>query len=334
VDNHRPPSSGAERAYAAGVVRNLTGIGDYLEFAAGVCDGAQEGSAMYSIPLTARNSRLWLRFDKTDTSVVEEPLHELDIESETRSQELGLIYPIRRSLKRSFSLGAFLARRKNETFLLDEPFSFSPGAEEGETRVTVLRFIQEFIERGPDHALALRSTFSFGLDAFDSTVHADDRPDSKFLVWLGQAQYARRMGKRGNRLILRGDVQIAGDDLLGLERFAVGGVRTVRGYRENELVRDNGLVVSAELRYPLKTGDSKDLGENSLQVAIFTDHGAAWNEGEDPDYLHSVGVGFLWRYKQRYDAELYVAHDLEEVEAKQDYDLQDDGVHFRFGINL
>jgi hemolysin activation/secretion protein len=81
-------------------------------------------------------------------------------------------------------------------------------------------------------------------------------------------------------------------------------------------------------------GDSKDLRGTSLQIAMFTDHGAAWNEGEDPDYLHSVGVGILWRYKQRYDAALYVAHDLEEVEAKQDYDLQDDGIHFRFGINL
>jgi hemolysin activation/secretion protein len=334
VDNHRPPSTGAERAYATGVVRNLTGIGDYLELAAGVCDGAQEGAAMYSIPLTARNSRLWLRFDKTDTSVVEEPLDDLDIESKTRSQELGLIHPIHRSLKRSFSLGAVLARRKSETFLLDEPFSFSPGAEDGETRVTVLRLIQEFIERSPDHALALRSSFSFGLDAFDSTVHADDRPDSQFLTWLGQVQYARRLGSRDARLILRGDVQIAGDDLLSLERFAVGGVRTVRGYRENELVRDNGLVISAELRYPLKMGDSKGLRGGSLQVAIFTDHGAAWNESEDPDYLHSVGVGLLWHYKQHYDAELYIAHDLEEVKAKQDYDLQDDGIHFRFGINL
>jgi hemolysin activation/secretion protein len=334
VDNHHPPSTGAERAFATGVVRNLTGKGDYLALAVGFSDGAQDGSAIYTIPLNARNSRFWLRFDTSDSSVVEEPLEDLDIESETETLELGLIYPIHRSLRRSVSLGFALAWRENETFLLDEPFSFSSEADEGETTVTVLRLTQELTDRTPEQAFALRSSFSFGLDAFGSTIHSDDRPDSRFVAWLGQAQYARRLDSRGTRLILRGDVQIASDDLPSLERFAVGGARTVRGYRENELVRDNGLVLSAELRYPLKLDDSTGQSNNSLEVALFTDHGAAWNKGDNRDYLHSAGLGLLWRYKQSYEAELYIAHDIEKVEKKEDYNLQDDGVHFRLAINL
>jgi hemolysin activation/secretion protein len=334
VDNHRPPSTGAERAFATGVVRNLTGVGDVLEFAAGFSHGTQDGSAMYSIPLSRQNSRLWLRLDTSDTSVVEEPLEDLDIESETETLELGFSYPLHRSLSRSILLGLELAWRENETLLLNQPFSFSPGADNGESTVSVLRFTQELIDRTSEQAMALRSSFSFGLDAFGSTVHGDDLPDSRFVALLGQAQYARRLDNRGTRLILRGDIQIASDDLLSLERFAMGGVRTVRGYRENELVRDNGLVLSAELRYPLRTGDSSGHSENALQVAIFTDYGAAWNKGEDRDYLHSAGLGLLWSHKQRYEIELYLAHDIQDVDVKQDHDLQDDGVHFRLGINL
>ena len=36
-----------------------------------------------------------------------------------------------------------------------------------------------------------------------------------------------------------------------MEQIAVGGMRTVRGYRENQMVRDNALISSLELRIPL-----------------------------------------------------------------------------------
>ncbi|MBU4264329.1 MAG: BamA/TamA family outer membrane protein [Proteobacteria bacterium] len=337
VDNHRPPSTGAERAYLAGVVRNLTGYGDALDFAIGVSDGAEEGSAAYSIPVTARDSRLLLRFDETDASVIEEPLENLDIESETRSLELGLVHPVYRSLRRTISLGAFLARRENETSLLDEPFSFSRGADDGETRVTVVRLSQEFIDRTYDQALALRSIFSFGINALDSTIHGDDRPDSQFVAWLGQTQYARRLSERGIRLILRGDLQLANDELLDLERFPVGGARTVRGYRENELVRDNGYAVSAELRYPLWTEAEDGAPRSLLEAAVFMDYGAAWNKGENQDHLHSVGFGLLWNlwsHGLRYYGEIYLAHDIKEAKPEQDHNLQDDGICFAFGVSL
>lgn len=272
IDNYNPPSTGAERAYLAATVRNLAGIADYLDFAVGFSDGVKEGSVIYSIPVTARDSRLWLRFDATDASVIEEPLEDLHIKSETRGLELGLMHPLHHSLRRTISLGAVLAERQNQTFLLDEPFSFSPGADQGETRVTVVRLIQELIDRTLNQALALRSTFSIGIPAFGATEHSGDRPDSQFFAWLGQAQYARRLGKRGAELVLRGDVQLANDALLDLERFAVGGARTVRGYRENELVRDNGYAVSAELRYPVWSGE-----KTLLQIAPFMDFGTAWN---------------------------------------------------------
>ena len=37
------------------------------------------------------------------------------------------------------------------------------------------------------------------------------------------------------------------------EKFSLGGVNSVRGYRENELVSDNGVIGSMELRIPLSS---------------------------------------------------------------------------------
>ena len=56
---------------------------------------------------------------------------------------------------------------------------------------------------------------------------------------------------RGTDTIVRMDSQISRDPLLSLEQFAIGGHASVRGYRENQIVRDSGAVVSAEARLPL-----------------------------------------------------------------------------------
>ncbi|MFP4347760.1 MAG: ShlB/FhaC/HecB family hemolysin secretion/activation protein [Desulfococcaceae bacterium] len=336
ADNHRPPSTGAERITAAGSVWNLTGFGDRLDASFGISEGADEWAAAFTIPLNAMDTRLSLRYLKSDSSVIEEPLDDVDIESETETGEIQLMHPILRNLRRSFEVGATLAVRESKTWLLDEPFSFTEGAENGKSQVTALRLIGSFVDRTSETALALRSTFNFGLDLFGATQHGGDRPDGQFFSWLGQAQYARRISPRLGQLIFRGDIQIAEDELLTLERIAVGGVHTVRGYRENELVRDSGYILSLEWRYPLFRQLTGGGHEHLLQIAPFMDFGAAWNKGESihEDCLHSVGVGLLWSFSPWANAELYWGHDLESASDPEDYDLQDDGIHFLVSIDL
>ena len=335
-DNHRPPSTGAERGTLAGILWNPTGFGDKLDASFSLSEGADEIAAGYTIPLSAYGTRLSLGYSRSKNSVIEEPLASVDIESETETAELKLDHPVLHRLGRSLELGGSLAIRKSNTFLLGESFSFTPGAEAGESRVTALRLTQSFVDRTSTTALALRSTFSLGIDLFGPTIHGNRLPDSKFLTWLGQVQYAQRLRKSWGQLIFRGDLQISEDRLLSTERFAVGGANTVRGYRENELVRDNGYSLSVEWRYPLWPQADEDETKWTLQLAPFMDFGSAWNKGEPAhdDKLHSIGLGLLWSFGDRLAAELYVAHDLEPAAEKQDYDFQDDGIHFRLTIDL
>jgi hemolysin activation/secretion protein len=99
--------------------------------------------------------------------------------------------------------------------------------------------------------LAARARFSFGLDAFNATMNPGDLPDSRFVVWLGQVQWARQLTPWGLQVIARSDVQLASQPLLPLEQIAVGGRYTVRGYLENQVVRDNAVLASVETRIPL-----------------------------------------------------------------------------------
>jgi len=95
-------------------------------------------------------------------------------------------------------------------------------------------------------------------------------PSSEFFIWLGQAQYAWRMLDDGTQLVLRGNAQFSDSPLLPLERIAVGGFNTVRGYRENQLVRDDGFSISTEFHYPLIGGDIHSA--HKLTLASFMDY--------------------------------------------------------------
>ncbi len=337
ADNHRPPSTGAERLSMNAGVRNLTGLGDALNLDLGYSRGADELALGYVLPLSARDTRLTFAYAQSENSVLEEPLDKLHIDSEFSSVDVGLIHPLINTLYRTFELGASFSRRKVETFLDGESFPFNPPAEDdGQSMVSVLRLSQELVNRGERQALALRSTLNFGLKAFNATSH-DDAPDGQFFGWLGQMQYSRYL-PAGGRLILRGDLQLANDEMVPLERIAIGGARTVRGYRENELVRDNGYAVSLELRAPILYGHWLGIKDETpwLQLAPFTDYGTAWNrdQARHRDHLHSVGLGLLATPHRRFYGELYWAYAIEKPEDKNEYDLQDDGLHFMVTVNL
>jgi len=186
ADNYRPPSTGAERFYAGGVLRNVTGFGDALDFYVGYGFEGQgrEGAISFAVPVTRLDTLAYVRYSRNDASLIEEPLVDLDIESKTQRFELGIYHPVVRSLEETFNLGLFGSWSENETTLLGEPFSFSEGAVSGQSRVSALRLFQEYSRQWTDQAFAVRSVFSLGLDAFDATINPGSTPDSRFLVWL------------------------------------------------------------------------------------------------------------------------------------------------------
>ena len=327
LDNKLSPSIGEARAFLQGSYRNLAGRGDVLIGEIAFAEGLDDLFLDYTLPVTVRDTMLSMHYEKSDSEVVEEPFDAIDIESETEAIGIRLVHPLYRTPNKQFSLGFALERRSSDTFLLDIPFSFSPGVQDGESDVAVLRFSQDWLSRSQDQVMAARSTFSFGIDAFGATIN-DNAPDSEFLVWLGQFQWARRLGDAGHQIIFRADIQLSDDPLLPLEKFEVGGIDSVRGYRENELVRDEGYFVSFEFRTPIFRSES---GQSNLQLAAFVDAGKAENKvapNPDPDSIASIGLGILWNPHPKFHAELYWAEALDDVDHPTDT-LQDDGVHFR-----
>ena len=326
ADNHRSPSVGAEQGTLVGEHLNLTGRGDLLRGSVSLTEGLENVYAEYRIPVTAKDTELGIYYEMTNSDVVEAPFDALDIKSDSKTLGLSLRHPVYRVPGEEFGIGLVFERKWSETELLGSKFSFAEGVVNGESDVSVLRLTQDWLKRSRNRVLAMHSAFSFGLGIFGATDN-DSKPDGEFFHWLGQFQWAERLGNTSTELILRADAQLTNDPLLPMEKFVVGGVDTVRGYRENQLVRDNGVVGSLELRIPLLP---KRSGELRLRMAPFVDFGRSWNDRSTSGErnISSAGLGLLVDYKQ-INARVYWAHGFDDIDnGTLSDDLQDDGVHF------
>jgi hemolysin activation/secretion protein len=339
VNNYQSPSVGAEQGLATVAHRNLTGSGDVLSVTYGRSSGLNpQIDAGYTLPLTPRETTLGLRYRRNASSVVQAEFEPLDIESRSEIFTLSLRRPVYRTLRRELALSLTAERLQSQTSLLGFPFSFAPGAHNGVATDTALRLAAEWLDRTPTRVTAARSRVSVGVDALGATSNPGDLPDGQFFAWLGQFQWARRLTAWDLEALARVDVQLAADPLLPLEQVGVGGRYSVRGYRENQLVRDNALIASLEARLPLVR---RRRWADYVQLVPFADVGTSWNRQfptPDPTTLASVGLGVRWAATVgtvvpiRPYAEVFWGQKLIHV-ATDGGDLQDRGIHFQVGLS-
>ena len=291
ADNSRSVSIGSIQGEAQLLHRNLLGFGDAASVRYGLTEGLNLYELRYSVPLNARDGSLQVRYENADSRIVTPQFIDAGIRSDSRTMGLSLRQPLSRSISQEFALGLALDLRESRSFILDDiPFSFSIGPENGVARVTALRFSQDWLARDVRRVVAARSQFSLGLDLFNATVN-DTGTDGRFFSWLGQFQWVEQVSPRW-LLVSRVNAQLTPNSLLPLERFSVGGVDTVRGYAQNQLVTDNAVVGSVELRVPLSAN------VNELQLIPFIDIGTGWNnqtETPNPSMLLGTGLGVQWQ---------------------------------------
>ncbi|NOT86185.1 MAG: ShlB/FhaC/HecB family hemolysin secretion/activation protein [Methylococcaceae bacterium] len=296
-------------------------------------EGSKRYAGGFALPATDWGTQIFFRFDEVDSLVIEAPFKPIDIKSTVHNLEGGISHAFINTLKQHFSMGVMLAVRSNDTSGPLGSISFTKGTAEGHNQATVWRLFQDYTYRWERQVLALRSTFSVGMNALGATPeHKPSDQDSEFFAWLGQGQFAWRLMDNGAQALLRGNMQLSNEALLPLERIAVGGFQTVRGYRENQLVRDEGFSVSAEFHYPLWGGTDAN-AQHKLTLVSFMDYGRAWNHGEAAKELHSVGLGLDWQFKP-VRASLYYGYAINTPQPQKSDDLQDDGLHFQVGVDI
>lgn len=327
ADNGRNPSVGTFRRGGMVSEGNLLGFGDELRFTYANSDGSDEFEGRYTLPINARNGTLSLYANYNNSTIIRPPFDVLDIKANSWNTEFTYRQPLYQTPSQELAMGLTLVRRESFNYLLDTPFPLSPGANnQGETRLSIVRFFQEWVDRDRHSILALRSQFSLGTGLFNATVN-DGGPDGQFGAWRGQAQWLRLLAP-DTVVLLRSDVQLAVNPLVPLEQFGLGGQDTVRGYPQNYLLSDSGVFASAELRFPILRVPRE---QTLVQLTPFIDFGTAWNQsgqmGLPTSTLLGAGLGLRWQQGQALTARLDYGIPLMVVE-KGDNTLQEKGIYF------
>jgi hemolysin activation/secretion protein len=364
IDNHRSSSTGAELGSVFFSSRNLTGFGEELQATVGLSEGTNEGSTSVTVPFSARNASVQLYYSKSNADIIERSFAALDIKSESESRGIQFQLPLVQELDSQFGASLGFEANRSSTELLGVPFSFSPGARNGESKTSVGSFGLDWLRRGAASVSALSVTYRRGFDILDATIYEpSSRPagefyvnptgaDARFSAFQGQATYIQRLNGIAHlqgfndraQLVFRAVAQISQDPLLSLEKFAIGGVSTVRGYPENLLVRDNGVAATLEVQLPVFGYHSTPHPLNLVFVP-FIDYGRSWDEADtdpgspdrntdEPRYIVSSGIGALWQPLRGLSAQVYwgtdIGNNFEEDDPRdfREHDLQDEGVHF------
>jgi hemolysin activation/secretion protein len=344
ADNQRPPSVGSEEIWLLASDLNLTGHGDILDLRYGIANSTSDGmefsgadnlAGSYTLPLNRYDTTVSFMASKLNTGIFEESLLPLDIKSETIGYGATLRQPVFQTADQEAAVGLTFDYHRNITWLLGEHFDVSPGAIDGRMSVSALRLTQEWLQREQSYVLALRSSFNIGVDLFDaSDSPLPGAPNGQFFSWLGQGQYIQRLFNTQNELHLRLAGQWTAEPLLALEQLPVGGAATVRGYRENQLVRDRGFITSLEFRIPVLFNKT---GAGTLFLAPFFDAGGGWNVHQasaEPTTIYSTGLGLVLQPNRHIHAQLFWGYRLRHVPTPADKDPQDLGLHFVVNVNV
>lgn len=119
---------------------------------------------------------------------------------------------------------------------------------------------------------------------------------------------------------------MADRDLVPVEQFSGGGPTTVRGYRQDVLLGNNGFLAGAELGIPVASG-----GLGAFAIIPFFDVGTVWGRTSqfalDTSTLASVGLGLQYEFGDRLRARLDYGIPLINIDSSKNT-WQEQGVSF------
>ncbi|MEO5677852.1 MAG: ShlB/FhaC/HecB family hemolysin secretion/activation protein [Usitatibacter sp.] len=332
VANNRAPSVGSVRREIAASHRSLLGWGDTLAVRLGRTRGLDDSEIGYTAPIPLTPIAVFVRRVRSDSLAIDPPVfRSLDIVAISDTDAFGATATLLKAERLSLAAGVSRERRETITYLLGIPFSFTPGLPDGLSTFNITRGSLEGGWRGERTSISARLGYSRG--RIGEVVEVGDGLGLSQRFGYVQAGFGmiHRLETRGE-LRVRLEGQRATQPLPPVERLAIGGSSTVRGYRENLMLRESGVLAGIEWRLP-----ERELSSWArLGSALFVDTG--WGRDRNrrdatlPSAIASAGVAVdltLWKHLRM--AAAFGIPNRRHLTPRDD--LQDRGIHLAVSLS-
>lgn len=299
MDNAGQKETGLLRYGAFGTVRSLTKYRDILSLGGMMSEGSHSAFGSYEIPEPFFNARVGVSFDYSDTKIINGDLKPLNI--------TGDFYGVSLYAKKPFFV------KVNTISNVKFTASTKKGANYIDKNKTQSNDIDTL-------SLSLDNILMFNRGYIFNMISATDGLDliggDNFFFsgnYYGEGQYnlSRFFGLN---LKVKGQKKLSGE-VPSSEQMQIGGVNTVRGYREGMLSADNAIDGMFEFQYNMPFFKKYRFVDYTQTFAFF-DYGKIFPsnhiyipEGYDKD-IYSTGVGLRVGLLKHFDGTVSVARTL------------------------
>jgi hemolysin activation/secretion protein len=305
LDNAGTDDIGRERASINYTNRSLLGWRDQFRMGLTKGEGSESVLSSYEMPINKLGTKLLLSADQSKVDIIGGQLAVLDISSKSSNQTINLSHPL--IVRQGLIMKGFseINNKKSTTYFT--------GEELFQTKIKTLVFGHDGLWVKQDYIISNRTYVTGPLSGTDNV--------DGFIKFNSDLSWTNFL-EQGRTLSLRGRVQFTPDDLLpSTEQFQLGGMSSVRGYKEGLLTGDKGYFLSMEYSAPLALENAAGKG---FRTFTFADHGAAYafkgNNARNnrDDYLTSVGFGLDMAFSNGFGGRFTVGIPVFSREDKED----------------
>ena len=305
-DNAGSDTSGQYRTGLFFNTKSLSGNCDALSLGTVISEGTKAANVMYSRSLGRSGTKMNLMYSTNAVEVVKGDYEDM-IKGHANSYAIGFTQPILVNETTRTELSLDYNRQNSKT-------DFMPAG----TRFNIVDdSVQDFslgfamTNYGASHVFYQKHSYVRGYS--ESAPDMSAQNSQNFGFYKFNAMY-QKLYKAGQMWSLRADAQWSGSEgMVSSRQFYMGGMYSVRGYKENYLGGDGGFTFSAEYAVPV-------INKNTSAFTFF-DYGHVYGNGQSDDQhnvLSSVGLGIRSTINQYCSASLVLGIPLQrEFSAEQ-----------------
>ena len=298
-DNAGSDTSGEYRTGLFFNTKSLSGHFDALSLGTVISEGTKAANVMYSRSLGRSGTKMNLVYSTNAVEVVKGDYEDM-IKGHANSYAIGFTQPIVVNETTRTELSLDYNRQNSKT-------DFMPAG----TRFNIADdSVQDFslgfamTNYGASHVFYQKHSYVRGYS--ESAPDMSAQNSQNFGFYKFNAMY-QKLYKAGQMWSLRADAQWSGSDgMVSSRQFYMGGMYSVRGYKENYLGGESGFTFSAEYAVPV-------INKNTSAFTFF-DYGHVYGNGQSDDQhnvLSSVGLGIRSTINQYCSASLILGIPLQ-----------------------